>query len=399
MDKFYRHIRRETGILMESGKPVGGKFSFDPENRRAWKGKPPAPEPPAFPNDPIKTEVAELIEKSFAHHPGKLNLNHLPATQADTEALWKWAKKNCLAHFGPYEDAMSTQSRSLFHTRLSALINLHRLLPARVVAEVEKMDLPLSSKEGFIRQVLGWREFVRHVHTATDGFRQLPGVDPEITKKTGDAGYSRWTKKVWPGASIKNEPDGGAMPAALGSATPLPPAYWGKKSGLACLDHVITEVWDEGYSHHITRLMVLANIATLLDVSPRALTDWFWVAYTDAYDWVVEPNVLGMGTFAIGDLITTKPYISGAAYINRMSDYCGTCPFDPQKNCPITNLYWAFLARHEKALKDNQRMKLVMASMRKRDKAQRRHDEKVFQHVREKLHEGKAVTPENLPVK
>ncbi|MDZ7361495.1 MAG: cryptochrome/photolyase family protein [candidate division KSB1 bacterium] len=396
MDAFYRRVRRDTGILMEKEKPVGGKFSFDTENRLAWKGDPPTPQPLAFPVDSIKSEVAALIEKDFAAHPGKLDLEHLPATQADAEALWKWARENCLHFFGPYEDAMSSRSWSLFHTRLSALLNLHRLLPKRVIDEVEKMNLPLPSKEGFIRQILGWREYVHHVHETTDGFRQLPAGSARA-EMPSDAGYQRWSGKAWPTSSPRDHPDGGAMPAALGSQTPLPPAYWGKKSGLACLDHVVAGVWEEGYSHHITRLMVLANIAMLLDVSPRELTDWFWVAYTDAYDWVVEPNVLGMGTFAIGDLITTKPYICGAAYLHRMSDYCAACAFDPKKNCPITRLYWAFLARHEKILKNNQRLKLVMAAMRRRGESQRKHDEKNFQVVREKLIKGEMVTPENLP--
>jgi deoxyribodipyrimidine photolyase-like uncharacterized protein len=128
---------------------------------------------------------------------------------------------------------------------------------------------------------------------------------------------------------------------------------------------VVADVWEEGYSHHITRLMILSNIASLLDVSPRELTDWFWVAYTDAYDWVVEPNVLGMGTFALGELMTTKPYVSGAAYINRMSDYCGLCAFDPRSNCPITPLYWAFLQRHQKVLQANPRLRMPYSDTRR----------------------------------
>ena len=161
----------------------------------------------------------------------------------------------------------------------------------------------------------------------------------------------------------------GAQPlCALGCDTPLPPAYWGEQSGLACLDTVVSDVWAEGYSHHITRLMILSNLATLLDVRPRELTDWFWVAYTDAYDWVVEPNVLGMGTYALGGLMTTKPYVSGAAYINRMSDYCGLCAFNPKTDCPFASLYWAFLARHEAVLKSNPRLRMPMASLGKRER-------------------------------
>ena len=397
MDAFYRHVRRATGVLMENGKPLGGKFSFDAENREPWKGEPAAPRPPTFSIDPLKAEVGALIEKTFASHPGELHLEQLPATLAEAETLWHWAKENCLPLFGPFEDAMSTASRGLFHTRLSALMNLHRLLPSRVVAEVEKMNLPLASKEGFIRQVLGWREYVHHVHEATAGFRRLPTGEAARKNEVGDGGYARWAKKSWPVSSSLRELDGGAKPAALGENTPLPPAYWGARSGLACLDHVVKTVWEEGYSHHITRLMVLANIATLLDVSPRELTDWFWIAYVDAYDWVVEPNVLGMGTFALGEFITTKPYISGAAYIHRMSDYCAHCAFDPQKNCPLTNLYWAKLARHEYTLAPNQRMKLALASMRKRPAGQRERDRKIFEHVRERLIAGEVVTPENLP--
>jgi deoxyribodipyrimidine photolyase-related protein len=397
MDAFYRHVRKATGMLMQNGKPFGGKFSMDAENRQPWKGHPPAPQPPSFPRDEIKEEVVALIETKFAHHPGTLNPEALPATRDDAEKLWSWAKRECLHSFGPYEDAMSMRSSGLFHTRLSSLLNLHRLLPARVVAEVAEMDLPLSSKEGFIRQVLGWREFVHHVHLATDGFRHLPAGDPPIAATPGDAGYLRWAEEKWPAQFSAQEPDGGAVPAALGNATPLPPAYWGKTSGLNCLDHVVAKVWVEGWSHHITRLMVLSNIATLLDVSPRELTDWFWVAYTDAYDWVVEPNVLGMGTFAIGDLITTKPYISGAAYLGRMGDYCESCSFDPKKNCPLTKLYWAFLSRHQQALKKNPRLAMPLRSLQKRAQSQRRHDQTVFEAVSKKLSAGKVLRPENIP--
>jgi deoxyribodipyrimidine photolyase-related protein len=155
----------------------------------------------------------------------------------------------------------------------------------------------------------------------------------------------------------------------------------------------VSDVWREGYSHHITRLMILSNLATLLDLSPRALTDWFWVAYIDAYDWVVEPNVLGMGTYALGDLMTTKPYIAGAAYVNRMSDYCRGCAFDPKSTCPITPLYWAYLARHEARLASNPRMKVPLASLRARPTEQRDRDGATFTEVREALHRGEVVTP------
>jgi deoxyribodipyrimidine photolyase-related protein len=397
MDAFYRQVRRESGILMAKGKPTGGKFSFDVENRRAWKGDPPAPRPPTFPVDPIKREVAALFESILSHHPGRLNLDSLPGTRADAEALWSWAKQRCLPRFGPYQDAMSSRSSSLFHTRISALLNIHRVLPVSIVDDVLTMKLPLASKEGFIRQVVGWREFVRHVHVATDGFRKLPSGAPPIASLPGDGGYSRWAGQPWPHNSSQDDADGGAEPAFLGGTGPLPPAYWGEESGLNCLDQIVSDVWNEGYGHHITRLMVLANLATLLDVSPRELTDWFWAAYADAYDWVVEPNVFGMGTFAVGDLMTTKPYVAGAAYVHRMGDYCETCSFDPKTNCPIADLYWAFLARHESLLRTNPRLRMVMATLRRRSASLRSRDAAVFHTVRDLLLAGARLTPENLP--
>jgi deoxyribodipyrimidine photolyase-related protein len=223
-----------------------------------------------------------------------------------------------------------------------------------VVDEAAALDIPLASREGFIRQVLGWREFVRHVHEVTDGFRAVP-------------------------------------PGPLQAARPLPPAFWGTRSGLACLDHVVADVWREGWSHHITRLMVLSNLATLLDVSPRELTDWFWVAYVDAFDWVVEPNVLGMGTYAVGGVMTTKPYVSGAAYIDRMSDYCRHCAFDPKRTCPVTRLYWAFLARHESALAGNVRMAMPLRSLGRRRAAERADDRRTVEHVFDTLSRGRAL--------
>jgi (6-4)DNA photolyase len=411
MDAFYRHVRRRTGSLMRNGKPAGGKFSFDLSNRRPWAGDPSAPTPPRFAPDEITEEVGGLVESTFGRHPGRLDLTALPATREDAESLWVWAKQECLPAFGPFEDAMSVRSRGLFHTRISALLNLHRLLPSRVVADVAAMQLPLGSQEGFIRQILGWREFVRHVHAATDGFRRLPGGAPPIAPRPGAGGFARWAGKPWSEGPMpagsgqaaagrdRNAPgagdlDGGAMPSALGASGPLPPAYWGAPSGLACLDRVVADVWAEGYSHHITRLMVLGNLATLLDVSPRELTDWFWVAYTDAYDWVVEPNVLGMGSYAVGDLMTTKPYVAGAAYIARMSDYCETCAFDPKTTCPITRLYWAFLARHEARLRANARLRLPLQALRKRPIARRRQDSRTLQWVRDTLAAGQTLSVE-----
>lgn len=206
---------------------------------------------------------------------------------------------------------------------------------------------------------------MRHVHQATDGLRTL-----------GDRGIDQDT---------------------LDAAADLPPAFWGTPSGLACLDHVVSDVWREGYTHHITRLMVLGNLATLFGMSPRQLTDWFWIAYVDAYDWVVEPNVLAMATFGVGDLMTTKPYVSGAAYIAKMSDYCSGCAFDPKKNCPVTRGYWHFLVRNAERLAGNQRLAMPLRSAAKRSSAERAKDVAVVTWVRRELARGAALDPSQLP--
>ena len=153
-------------------------------------------------------------------------------------------------------------------------------------------------------------------------------------KEPGDGGYQRWLGKDWRPKDLHPRAEGGANPSVLELKAPLPPVFWGTESGLFCLDHVFKEVWRDGYGHHITRLMVISNWSMLLGLNPRDVTDWFWVAYIDAYDWVVEPNVLGMGTFATGDLMITKPYVSGSAYVNKMSDFCSSCAFHPKKELP-----------------------------------------------------------------
>jgi deoxyribodipyrimidine photolyase-related protein len=384
MDAFYRFVRRKTGVLMDDGSPAGGQFSFDGDNRERWDGTPEAPELPRFDPNAITLEVGEmLISGVLKHHPGTLDLAAIAATRVDAERWWQWAKDCCMTDFGPYEDAMSTKSATLFHTRISPLLNLHRVLPQQVVEDVEALDIPLNSKEGFIRQVLGWREFVHHVHEVTDGFRVLP-KDPAFTGLP----FEHPTSGV----------DDGAQPTVLDGDMDLPPTYWeGAPSGLACLDTSTETVWATGHSHHITRLMVLSNIARLLDVSPRQLTDWFWVAYDDAFDWVVEPNVLAMGTFAVGGVMTTKPYVSGSNYIHKMSDYCKGCAFHPKKTCPITPLYWSFLGRNAEAMGKNHRMGLIMGSFRRRSDAKKDLDQRTYQWVRKTLVAGKVLRPADAP--
>ena len=398
MDAFYRAVRRRTGIMMEGDGPAGGRWSFDADNRERWDGIPAAPEPPRFARSDLREDVAREVEARYAQHPGRLDVDALPATQKDAQSIWSWALARCLPHFGPYEDAMSERSRGLFHTRISPVLNLGRIAPTQLVRDALAAELPMQSKEGFVRQVIGWREFVRHVHRSTDGFRASGGTRSEVRAAPGDAGFARWTGVPWtPAAPPPAGIDGGAAPSVLGGdRTPLPAAWWGAESGLRCLDRVVADVWDEGWSHHITRLMVLGNIATLLDVDARELTDWFWVAYMDAWDWVVEPNVLGMATYAAGGVMTTKPYIAGAAYVDSMGDSCAACAFSPKSTCPLTRLYWAFLARHEPSLRGNHRMGVVLGAVRKRAEAERARDAATFVHVRDVLVRGGRVAPESL---
>ena len=288
-----------------------------------------------------------FVEQQFPEHFGSTEGFSSSVTRADSERGWHFALDKMLPHFGPWEDAMSVAHPDLFHSLTSAPLNLTLLRPIdimeQLIAAYEVGHLSLATTEGFLRQVLGWREFMRHIHEATDGYRTV-------------------------------QKDG--APSFLDAHGKLPPVYWGKPSGMRCMDTVVGQVIDKGWCHHINRLMVLSNLATLCGFSPRELTDWFWFAYVDAYDWVVEPNVLGMSTFGDGGLTATKPYVSGAAYINRMSDYCGKCALDPRKaigpgSCPYTALYWSFLERNEAKLAGNLRMRMPLNTMLKKPAGER----------------------------
>lgn len=375
MDPFYRRMRKQTGILMQGAKPLGGRFTFDTENRKAFRNQVEVPTPPSFRPDAITDEVIALVEGTYAHHFGTTKDFNLPCTQAECDQFWSFFLEHLLVSFGPFEDAMRDDHDQLFHSKTSVLLNLGRLLPLDLIRDVAERAVagvaPMASCEGFIRQLLGWREFMRHIHEQTDGYRLLKeDVPQEETSRPQEMSPDRKapaaTAYAAPGLP---DPYAGARPSALGASLPLPAVYWGVQSGLHCVDTVVAQVVQEGWSHHITRLMVLSNLATLCGFSPRELTDWFWFAYVDAYDWVVEPNVLGMATYADGGLTATKPYVSGAAYINRMSNFCGHCAYDPKKSvgpgsCPFTSLYWTFLERNEPLLGGNFRMSGPYRSLR-----------------------------------
>ncbi len=376
MDAFYRTVRQHTGWLMEAGKPVGGKYSFDAENRFPWKGEPAAPSPPVFDLDEIDSEVAVMVEQRFKHHPGAVDMTSVPTSAEDIERAMRFAME-VLPWFGRYEDAMSEQSRGLFHSRLATLLNLHRVWPADLVKCALGSGAPLNSVEGFVRQLI-WREYVHHIHDVTEGFTRLDIARASSTRGAG-----------WSGGG---EVDDG-HPNFLQQSRRLPMAYWGQKSGLRCLDASVESVMEDGWTHHIPRLMVLSNLANLMDIDPRELTDWFHAAFIDAYDWVVEPNVLGMGTFALGSVMMTKPYVSGSAYINKMSDHCSACAFHPKKNCPITSMYWAYLYRHRTAFAGNHRMAIAMKNVERRSDEQKATDEATYLHVVKTLEQGESLEP------
>lgn len=377
MDRFYRHMRQQTGILMKNAKPVGGQFSFDADNRSPYKGEVCVPATLMFPPDAITQEVIAMVESTYGHHFGSSKNFDLPCTQSDCDALWHFFLDHLLPYFGRFEDAMRDDHLQLFHSKTSVLLNLGRLLALDLIRDVAARaatnQAPLASCEGFIRQLLGWREFMRHLHKQTDGYRRLADYVPQEQNPRPQE-HSPNQTKLAAGAyksAAGHDPFAGATPSALHASLPLPAVYWGVRSGLHCVDTVVAQVIDEGWSHHITRLMVLSNLATLCGFSPRELTDWFWFAYIDAYDWVVETNVLGMATYADGGVTATKPYVSGAAYINRMSNFCGHCQYDPKKSigagsCPFTALYWTFLERNQSTLSNNFRMQMPYKTLGKK---------------------------------
>ena len=337
LETFYRAARRKTGLLVEEDEPAGGTWNLDAENRETWKGTPPVPPRPRFPPDAVTREVMELVEERYPRSFGSLAGFDWPATAAEAARAADHFLGELLPSFGPFEDAMADDEPALFHSLLSPSINLGHLGPLdlcrRAEAAWRRGEAPLASVEGFVRQLLGWREFVRHV-------------------------YEEHREEY-------------AHANALAADLPVPGWYWGEPSGLRCLDLTARTVLDTGHSHHITRLMVLSNLATLLGVDPQALNRWFWVAYVDAYEWVVTPNVVGMGTFADGGIFATKPYVSSGKYVQRMGpSLCRGCTFDPRRTegeraCPFNHLYWDFLARHRERFARNPRMAVPMAALRR----------------------------------
>lgn len=328
MESFYRQQRKRTGLLMEEdGTPVGGQWNYDKDNRAPPPKERPLREPKRFAPDPITREVIALVEHHFAGHFGTLDHFALPVTAAQARDLLADFVEERLPRFGTYQDAMLKGADFLYHSRLSTSLNCGLLIAIEVCRAAEaayrRGTVPLNAAEGFIRQMIGWREYVRGMY-----WLEMPTLS-EVN--------------------------------FFGNRRDLPDFYWTGETAMACCADSVRNTRDNAYAHHIQRLMVLGNFAMLAGIDPAQVADWYLVVYADAYEWVEHPNVLGMSQYADGGRLGTKPYAGSGAYINRMSNYCRGCRYDVKKRvgadaCPFNALYWDFLARNERKLRQNRRM-------------------------------------------
>jgi deoxyribodipyrimidine photolyase-related protein len=358
LEYFYRPLRERFGVLMDSGEPAGGQWNYDAENRGAFPRSGPGelPAPRRFAPDATTRGVLDLVAARFATHPGSLADFDWPVTPADARA----ALDDFLAHrlplFGRYQDAIWTGEPWLYHSRLAQAMNMKLLDPRDVVAGAERAwregRAPLEAAEGFIRQILGWREYVRGVY---------------------------W--HLMPGYLERN---------ALGATAPLPNLYWTGDTEMACLRDAVGQTLRFGYAHHIQRLMVTGLFALLFGVDPRRVHEWYLAVYVDAVEWVELPNTLGMSQFADGGVMASKPYCASGAYLDRMSNACKGCRYDPKKAtgpdaCPFTTLYWDFLARHQRLLAGNPRMTMQLKNLTRKDAADLRAIRRQADDLRDRL--------------
>ncbi len=327
LEYFYREMRRASGLLMDGDAPVGGRFNFDAENRKTLPHGASLPIRKRFAPDAITREVLDLVRERFAAHFGDLEPFGWAVTRLDALAALQDFLGHALPHFGDYQDAMKTGEPFVYHSLLSPYLNVGLLAAQEVCAgaeaEYREGRAPLNAVEGFIRQILGWREYVRGIY-----WLHMPEY---------------------------------AESNALNAARALPKLYWNGETKLNCLAQAVDDTRRYAYSHHIQRLMVTGNFALLAGVRPAEINAWYLAVYVDAFEWVELPNTHGMTMFADGGLLASKPYAASGAYINRMADFCGGCAYDVRKNtgpdaCPMNYLYWAFLIRNENALRVNPRM-------------------------------------------
>lgn len=334
MEHFYREMRRQTGLLMEDGKPVGGRWNFDAENRKSLPKDAKVPERRRFEPDDTTREVLDLVERHFLNHFGDLEPFGWAVTRKDAlEALSHFAA-DCLPSFGIYQDAMKTGQPFLYHAVLSPYLNVGLLTAVEVcdaaVDALRRGMAPIEAVEGFVRQVIGWREYVRGLY-----FHLMPAY-----------------------------PDSNQ----LGASRPLPWFYWSGETGMHCIAETVRNTRQYAYAHHIQRLMVTGNFALLAGIRPHEVEAWYLAVYADAFEWVELPNVHGMALFADGGILASKPYAASGAYIDRMSDYCSSCQYNPKLKsgpdaCPFNFLYWNFLIENREALGGNQRLAMAYRNL------------------------------------
>ena len=336
LEYFYRELRRKHEILMDGKQPEGGKWNYDSDNRGSFSRQGPEnlPNYKRFRPDAITKEVIQLVSRKFAKHPGSLDHFDWPVTSKQARQALDDFVHHRLASFGEYQDAMWADEPYLYHSRLSAALNLKLIDPREVIDEAviayRTGKAPLNSVEGFVRQILGWREYVRGIYWL---------YMPEYLDRN-----------------------------TLKAKQPLPKFYWTGDTEMNCLSQAISQTLEYGYAHHIQRLMVTGLFALLLGVDPKAVHEWYLAVYVDAVEWVELPNSLGMSQFADDGVMGSKPYVATGKYIQRMSNYCSGCRFDPAKAvgedaCPFTTLYWDFLVRHKQQLQGNNRMSLQLRNL------------------------------------
>ncbi len=327
MEYFYRDMRRKTGLLMEGDQPAGGQWNFDADNRKPADADLFMPQPLAFEPAAITQDVLALVAARFDNHFGDLMPFGYAVTRADAEAAFAAFVKKALPRFGDYQDAMLTGEPFLYHAVIAQYLNCGLLDPLQVCRQVEAAwragKVPLNAAEGFIRQIIGWREYVRGIY---------------------------WLKM--PGYEASN---------FFGHTRPLPGFYWTAETDMACVKAAVTQTKEQAYAHHIQRLMVTGNFAMLAGIDPHELHEWYLGVYADAYEWVELPNTVGMSQFADGGLLASKPYAASGAYINRMSNYCGSCRYAVKQRtgpdaCPFNALYWDFISRHRDKIGSNPRI-------------------------------------------
>ncbi|MEL7256590.1 MAG: cryptochrome/photolyase family protein [Pseudomonadota bacterium] len=362
MEYFYRDMRRKTGLMMEGDKPAGGKWNYDHDNRKPASDDLFRPEPLGFEPDEITREVLDMVEERFGENFGSLRPFWFATTRAQALKALDHFTMHLLAGFGDFQDAMLQGDRFLHHSVLSPYLNIGLLGPLEICQRVEDEwkagRVPINAAEGYIRQIIGWREYVRGIY-----FRE----GPDYPKRN-----------------------------ALGHIRDLPWMYWGGETHMNCMAHAIEQTLEEAYAHHIQRLMVTGNFALIAGIDPHQVHEWYLSVYADAFEWVEAPNTVGMSQFADDGIIASKPYVSSGNYIDRMSDYCKSCAYSVKektgdKACPFNLLYWDFLIRHRERFSNNPRMGQMYRTWDRMDEARRHAVLKGARRVLSRLDDGNVV--------